>query len=172
MCFNNISEKTKIMAVSDALAGETISAVARKYGINRTSVYRWMEIAQGAIRKSLRNKKRGPKGNGDDRLKKKIASLEKSLRKKDKETKLLRNQQDKSKVCDPRPESCSNCGCEKLYKNGTFSLSLKKIIPSQQYYHKKIPVQRFICPACQTTTHLENPRILYHWLINQKKSPT
>ena len=166
-----ITAATRVKAVREVLAGRKISEVAESYSVNRSSVCRWLKKSQEAIVKSLQPHSRGPKKNAHQvvRLKEKVTDLKKLLRARNKRISLLEKKLDEVETYDPRPAFCPECGCEKLYKNGTYRIPLSKIIPPEEYFNKKIPVKRFICPACNNPTFLDYPAILYHSIFLKKQ---
>jgi len=166
-----ITAETRIAAVREVLAGRKISEVAESYSVNRTSIYRWLNKSQEAIRESLQPPGHRPKKNGHRiaGLKERVTDLKKLLRARDKRISLLEKKLDEIEIYDPRPARCPKCGCEKLYKNGTYRMSVSKIIPPEEYFNKKISVKRFICPACNNSTFLKYPAILYHSFFSGKK---
>lgn len=170
MVTRKVSPSTKTRAVNEVLHGQPISNVARKYGVNRTSLYRWLEISRGAIRLRLGTTAPAPSGQTEVRhLEKKIVALELKLERKNEQIKTLRKSARKKNEPDSRPQKCPECGCEKIYKSGTYHHPLSKIIPPEVYFEKKIPVKRFVCPSCRNSISLGFPDNLSYWLRTRRK---
>jgi transposase-like protein len=161
-----ISQATRYQAVCEVLAGGKISDVARRHGVNRATVYRWVKLGRAAIHDGLgsscRQMPREKRLRRD--LERKTALLQRRLEKKSALIKDLRKEVRKKSGPDPRPERCPKCGCEKIYKNGLYLQPLSKVIPPEVYFSRKIPVKRFVCASCHNSINLDLPGILYHWL--------
>ncbi|MDP8236223.1 MAG: helix-turn-helix domain-containing protein [Candidatus Erginobacter occultus] len=168
-----ISQSIKYQAVREVLGGAGISAVARKYGVNRSSIYRWVELSRKAIRQSLKSHRRKTQDNqlARGKLERQLESLQRKLKKKAALVKELRRESRRKTGSDPRPARCPKCGCEKIYKNGLYLQPLSKVIPPEVYFAEKIPVKRFVCASCNNSINLDLPGILHHWLKRSSKHP-
>jgi transposase-like protein len=161
-----ISQSTKYQAVCEVLAGGKISDVARRHGVDRSTVYRWVKLARAAIRDGLKSAgRRRPRQQSLCRdLARKTVLLQRRLEKKSVLVTTLRKELRKKSGPDPRPDRCPKCGCEKVYKNGLYNQPLSKVIPPEVYFAQKVPVKRFVCASCHNSINLDLPAILYHWL--------
>jgi len=170
--FRSISIKEKILIVSQTIAGEKIQPLAEKYKVSRPSVYLWRKRALNSLQEALKSAKRGPKFK-KDKLKAKgkitteqkieIEKLKKIIGKKEKQIKNLREIISLQKRDIPRPLKCPHCGFEKIYKNGTYKIRLKKLFEKlKKSKEKEIIVQQFICPSCKSSIHNQekNRRII------------
>ncbi|HDL64100.1 MAG TPA: hypothetical protein ENH12_01780 [Proteobacteria bacterium] len=60
-----------------------------------------------------------------------------------------------------RPDRCSKCGCEKIYKNGHYSVSLKRFAGYlKSNGDERVKIQQFLCPGCGNTMHQNAKTIL------------
>ncbi len=166
-----ISIKEKILIVSRVIAGEKIQLVADKYRVSRPSVYTWTQKALDALEKVLKLEKRGPKVkrtrlDARDKVikeqKKEIGRLKDIIEKKEKQVEKLREKINLQKKDIFRPSKCSQCGFEKIYKNGTYKIKAKRFLDElKKGKEKEIIIQQFICPYCKSTVHLpEKKRII------------
>ena len=85
----------------------------------------------------------------------KILQLQRKLKKREERIRELENTLEFIKrTVNKRPERCSKCGCEKVYKNGHYSVSLKRFARYlQSNGDERVKLQQFICPGCGTTMH-------------------
>lgn len=133
MSFKSIPVEKKIEAVSRVVSGGKIQPVAREIGVHRSSVYIWKERALSALEEALEPRKRGPKfkhpqkrpdKNMED-LRGEIDKLKGCLEEKERQIYLLKQKLEPQKD-DLRSVKCPNCGCEKVYRNGTYKKRPKR----------------------------------------------
>ena len=161
--FRSIFIKEKILIVCQAIAGEKIQPLAEKYKVSRPSVYLWRKRALNSLQEALKPEKRGPKfkkgklnakGKITTEQRIEIEKLKKIIKKKEKQIKNLREIISLQKRDTPRPLKCPYCGLEKIYKNGTYKIRLKKFFEKlKKSEQKEIVVQQFICPSCKSPVH-------------------
>lgn len=149
----------KVEAVHKIWSGEKITYVASKYGVSRQVVYIWKKKAEEALYQALKEKKKGPRlrSFSEENQKEKFRGKRKFFSLEDKKTHRERkpsaNSHSSAHLLSPRtngkrPEKCPVCGCEKIYKNGTY---VKKI---QDNGHVRLElVQRYICVWCKSSIH-------------------
>ncbi len=59
-----------------------------------------------------------------------------------------------------RPDKCEECGCEKIYKNGYYTITLdyfREHLAKIKDKNKKIKIQHFICAACGQSICVVDP---------------
>lgn len=164
----SISIKEKILIISQTMVGEKIQPLAKKHKVSRPSVYLWRKRALDSLEEALKPDKRGPKfKKGKLDVKNKIAAeqrieiekLKKTICKKEKQIKNLREKISLQKMGIPRPLKCPYCGFEKIYKNGTYKIRIEKFLKDlEKSEGKEIVVQQFICPFCQSSIHQEEKK--------------
>ena len=151
MGFKSISVERKIQAVSRVVSGEKVQPVAKDVGVHRTSIYIWKERALSALEEALEPHKRGPK------FKHYQKTSEENLREeKERQIHLLKQKIEPQKD-DSKPVRCPNCGCEKVYRNGTYKIEPKGFFDNLKT-HKEELIQRFICPYCGKSFHIKKTK--------------
>jgi len=53
---------------------------------------------------------------------------------------------------DSKPVRCPNCGCEKVYRNGTYKVKPKRFFDNLKAGKEEL-IQRFFCPYCGKSFH-------------------
>ena len=158
--------KVKVEVLHRIWAGEKITHVASECGISRQVIYTWKRKAEEVLYQALEEKKRGPKPprssekdqaerthkkSNDPSLSQKRNHQKSPSRKSSILLSLSVNHKVNHKVNvgnGRRPERCPVCGCEKIYKNGTY---IRKVHSNG---HKGIEiVQRYICVWCKSSLH-------------------
>ena len=165
----------KYPAVHEVLGGKKIAPTARKYGVHRDSLREWTKRAKKAIKEVLEPEKRGPKFKKprvDPNLKR-IEKLNEILERREVRIRelegLLGQCEEREKKKEPRPKQCKKCGCQKIYKNGTYLAKPKRffdILRSRE--QKEIIVQQFICAHCEEPVHLEKESAFFWWASRQR----
>ncbi len=165
----------KYPAVREVLQGKKIAPTARKYGVHRDSLREWTKRAKKVIKEVLEPDKRGPKFKEprvDPNLKK-IEKLNELLERREVQIKelegLLERYQERGKEKEPRPKECKRCGCQKIYKNGTYPVKQKRffdILRARE--EKEIIIQQFICACCGEPVHLEEESAFFWWASRQR----
>jgi len=136
-------------------AGERISEVARDWGISRQAIYTWKKRAELAVSQALEKKKRGPRFQKNLQEHESIEMQEKKenfsceLEKTQRKVEILKEENVSFHDDNKRPERCPVCGCQKIYKNGTY---LKKNGGSNSKTEQVI--QRYICVWCKSPVYL------------------
>lgn len=164
MGFRLISVKEKITVVCEAIVEKNINLVARRHRIARPTIYTWVKRGFEALEEALEPYKRGPgfkrlPDPRDEKLEEarsEIARLRRSLEEKEIRVNQLEKELELLKNTVPRPRKCPECGCEKVYKNGTYTVSprwLSHLVRNLQ--GKRIMIQQFICPYCKKSIHPE-----------------
>ena len=141
-------------------AGEKIAEVARGCGISRQVIYVWKRKAESALYRSLKGKKRGPKvcdapgvyqvqeiGKRTEALSRVFEKAHPKKRVPQTHFSVFRpvnNHQRNTQ--EKRPQRCSVCGCEKIYKNGTYARKNQS-----NGLKKRQVVQRYICIWCKSS---------------------
>ena len=157
-CF---SVQVKVRALHRVWSGEKIAEVAREYGVSRQMLYYWKRKAETAIFQALNESKRGPRVRETHqnsklvRMQEKVKELSQVLQKTQQKVKLLERRGGKLSHTDnnsnnKRPERCPVCGCEKIYKNGTYIRKNKNADHNQEQV-----VQRYICVWCKNSIYVE-----------------
>ena len=161
--------ETKFLIVKEVLSGNSVTEIAKKYHVNRSSVYRWLNRTEKVIMNSFfPPRKKQNSLTRENKLREEASFLKRKLGTKSDQIRLLK--EELQNVSDPRPPRCKICGCEKMYKNGIHYISLEKLILAKKsYYKEKIPVQRFICPVCNKSAYLDLPLNLWHWVHSKQK---
>jgi len=53
-----------------------------------------------------------------------------------------------------RPSKCSHCRFEKIYRNGTYKIKVKRFLEQfKKDQEIEITVQQFICPYCRSSVY-------------------
>ncbi len=163
MSYRIISGRTKFRAVKSLVEGESITSVSKRLGVSRASLYNWLEVALKAMEeyfqgellnreKELRVRDKLEAGfrKGQVRLEKKIAARERQL---EKLAGQIRDLKDRG-----RPKKCCACGCEKVYKNGFYSVSLdyfkENLVKAKP---GKVKIRNFICASCGQSISVVDP---------------
>ena len=152
-------KRVKIEAVFRVWAGQSVSEIARTYGTSRQIIYMWKKKAELAVSRAMEGKRRGPKSR-----KKKEPETSVKIKVTDRESLPKTNKNKKRRIPftggenfqpldNKRPSHCPVCGCQKIYKNGTY---LKK--NGTNNHKKKEVVQRYICVWCKSPVYLENDK--------------
>lgn len=144
--------QVKLKAVYRIWAGEKITEVARECGISRQVLYCWKRKAEMAVSQALEKRKRGPKFHEmpeDNRVVKmrekvKVEKAQQKVKFRERMNKLPHSSNN-----NKRPQQCPVCGCEKIYKNGTY---IKK---NGNKNHLPQVIQRYICVWCKSPVYLE-----------------
>lgn len=171
MSFRLISAKERITVVCETIVEKKISSVARRHRIARPTIYAWVKRGLEALEEALEPHKRGPRfkrlsdprderleevRSEIDRLKRSVEEKEIRVNQLEKELELLKN-------TVPRPLRCPECGCQKVYKNGAYTVSsrwLSNLVRSARV--KRVMIQQFICPYCKKSIHPgENIKLLF-----------
>ena len=147
MAYRPIDAETRIEIVKQYWAGHKISELENEFRVNRDSIHIWINKAEDAIQEALSSKKPGPKKDQVMELIHRNNELEKINEQIQKEiNRLSQNSQVVASVSrgqfDLRPSVCPSCGCNVIWKNGTYKC-------------KDGQVQRFRCSACKTKIFLE-----------------
>lgn len=153
---NYFPKQLKMEALYRIWAGEKITEVASDYGISRQIVYIWKRKAEIAVSRALEEKKRGPKfrKNSGGRKSTPFRDKKENFSREDEEDqgKIKISSDEKSKIShqdEKRPTQCPSCGCQKIYKNGTY---LKKNGNNSKTGEV---IQRYICVWCKSPVYLE-----------------
>lgn len=147
MPYRPIDTEARLSIVKQYWAGQKIAELERQFNVDRDSIHVWINKAESALKDALSPKKPGPKKDPMDQLLKRNMELEQTNKE------LLIHLQDKShnshitigvdrRQLDLRPGACPTCGCDTIWKNGT-------------YARKDTLVQRFRCSACGTKIFME-----------------
>lgn len=165
MTYHKVTANIKTKAVLNVMGGRSVSSVSKKYQVSRASLYSWVEIAGAAIEESFNGR---PARQRDlirklkariakkDRL---IGKLELELNNKIKEIKRLQSAVKDIKDI-ARPGKCEKCGCEKVYKNGYYKITLdyfREHLAKIKDKNTKIKIQHFICAACGQSICVMDP---------------
>jgi len=147
----NFPTEVKIKVVFEVLIGEEIKFVAAKYNTSRQSIYTWMKKIRKILSQELILEGKGYQFKKVD--------LDISSQRKEKEIKklkqLLSNAERKidrlertirlpDRLNGRRPKKCPHCGCQKVYKNGTYKKVSKNHLPL-------VVIQKFICAYCKNS---------------------
>jgi len=143
--------EVKIKAAFEILAGEEIKSVAAKYNTSRQSIYAWMKKIRKVLFEELclererRCFKKVDSGISSQRKEKEIKKLKQLLSNAEKEIdKLKKTVRLPNRLNGERPKKCPHCGCQKIYKNGTY----KKV---SKNHLSPVVIQRFICAYCKNS---------------------
>ena len=117
------------------VSGQKIQPVARKIGVHRVSIYIWRERAIASLEEALEPHKRGPKFKHPQKnlkenieaLREKINKLKGYLEEKERQIYALKQKLEPQKddSYNSKPVRCPNCGCKKVYRNGTYKIKPK-----------------------------------------------
>ena len=146
-----ISAQMKVEVLHRIWAGEKLARVARECGISRQVIYTWKRKADYAVFQALREKKRGPKVNRryraglDERALENVSPGRHDYQVAESHLDLLK--EGGNCQSEQRPERCPVCGCEKIYKNGTYSVKDRSSTRKQQ----RRKIQRYICVWCKSS---------------------
>jgi transposase-like protein len=163
MSYRTIDGLTKFRAVKALIQGESIASVSKRLGVSRASLYGWMEVSLQAMEDYFqgrllhrnkvtrtREKLKADFLKSQSRLEKKIAARERKL---EKLAEQIRDLKDRG-----RPRKCGACGCEKIYKNGFYAVSLDyfkenlgKNKPSD------VKIRNYICASCAQSISVVDP---------------
>jgi len=165
MAYQKVTAKIKTKAVLDVMGGESVSSVSKQYQVSRASLYNWVEVAGAAIEESF--------NGGPSRQRDLIQGLETRIAKKDrligkleleldnKINEISRLQLAVKDIKDiARPGKCEECGCEKIYKNGYYEITLdyfREHLAKIKDKNTKIKIQHFICAACGQSICVVDP---------------
>jgi len=155
----SVSTQAKLKALYLIWAGEKIAQVARDCGISRQVIYTWKKKAEGALCEALEEKRRGPKVRSSPpkkEVQKDAGNFSKPFKRIEQVQQEVKTPRENSNSHDTiqapanekKPERCPICGCEKIYKNGTY---IKKI--QDNGLKKRQVVQRYICVWCKSSLH-------------------
>ena len=149
------------------MSGEKIQPVAREVGIHRASVYTWRERALVSLEKALESHKRGPKFKHPQKtseenletLREEIDKLKSYLEEKGKQIYLLKQKLEPQKddSHNSKPVRCPNCGCKKVYKNGTYKIKPKGFFDKLKTCKEEF-IQRFVCPCYEKSFHIKKTK--------------
>ena len=153
-----MSPQMKVKILHRIWAGEKVARVARECRISRQVIYTWKRKADRAISQALQEKKRGPKAQHRGKVEgegspPRAFSLEHGsglpLHGHNTGVDLAAATVPKAETRQDRerPERCPVCGCEKIYRNGTYTVKNRSTAHGQQ--HRK--VQRYICVWCKSS---------------------
>ncbi|OPX85838.1 MAG: hypothetical protein A4E53_03317 [Pelotomaculum sp. PtaB.Bin104] len=147
MPYRPIDTEARLSIVKQYWAGQKIAELERQYNVDRDSIHIWINKAELALIDALSPKKPGPKKDPMDQLLKRNTELEQINRKLQIQLQeLSQNSHIKIGVdrrqIDLRPGTCPTCGCDTIWKNGT-------------YVRKDAHVQRFRCSSCGTKIFLD-----------------
>lgn len=153
--------QVKLRALYRIWAGEKITRVARDCGISRQVIYIWKRKAEKALCRALKEKRRGPKicslpqrpeiEEAQNETEEPFPELEKI------QQEMETFQENSSSLGSPdtfqiirnngrKPQRCPVCGCEKVYKNGTYVRKTQ----NKRHIRKRV-VQRYICAWCKNS---------------------
>lgn len=163
MSYRIIDGVTKFRAVKALIEGESIASVSKKLGVSRASLYGWMDISLQAMedyfqgRLLYRDKVRRTREKLKEdflkiqsRLEKKIAIRERKL---EKLADQIRDLKDRG-----RPKKCGTCGCEKIYKNGFYAVSLDYFKENlSKNKPSDVKIRNYICASCAQSISLVDP---------------
>ncbi|MDA8334013.1 MAG: transposase [Peptococcaceae bacterium] len=154
MGYRSLAPEDKFQALKEVWASpRSISKVAKKYGVSRPALYHWSDLAKQSVLDALAEKP-GPKKKSPFQ---ELAQESISLHKRVEELSIIierLSQQPQMGVStspneqSPRPGKCPACGCERVWKNGSWPV-------------KEGRQNRFVCSNCH--------RVLY---IMVKKTPS
>ncbi len=162
--FKPILVEKKIEALSRVVSGKKILPVAREIGVHRISIYIWKQRALAALERALQSHKRGPKFKRLQKTpKEKIRNpreemerLRGYLEEKERQIYLLKQKLEPQRD-DSRPVRCPNCGCEKVYRNGTYEIRSKGFFDNLKARKEEL-IQRFICPYYGKSFHIKKTK--------------
>lgn len=147
MPYRPIDTETRLSIIKQYWAGQKIADLERQFNVNRDSIHNWVNKAESAVIEALSTKKPGPKKDPLDHLVKRNEELEHinellqiQLRQLSQDSQLLVGIN--RRQLDLRPGSCPSCGCNTIWKNGT-------------YARKDGDIQRFRCSTCGTKIFME-----------------
>jgi hypothetical protein len=164
MVYRKVSRDDKVVAVLAVMRGAAPSSVARKCGVSRGTLYKLMARARVLIQRSLAHPNDGGSREnarlGDrlravtkeaDAVQRKLRLCEARLREANKAVKILQNL--------GRPIRCRACGCEKIYRNGSYRISHSHFCKRfEKQKGKRIEVRHYICAACSENMYVVDPR--------------
>ena len=139
--------KVKVKVLHRIWAGEKVARVAHECGISRQVIYTWKRKAEKAIYGALEEKRRGPKLHSLSGSRKTHQSQEKKKEPSRSPNSISTHRINSSQKNngEKRVERCPVCGCEKIYRNGTY---IKK---NQNNGRREEVVQRYICVWCKNS---------------------
>lgn len=158
-----LPKQEKLEVLYRIWAGEKITQVARDCGISRQVIYIWKRRAEIALYQALEEKRRGPKiqnlspDHGVEQVQEGVENSSRKLEQTQQQMGTLQesynsfNTSDTSKLNtddEKKPQRCPVCGCEKIYKNGTYIRRTK-----DSRWKKKRVVQRYICAWCKNSLY-------------------
>lgn len=163
MSYRVIDGLTKFRAVKALIEGESIASVSKRLGVSRASLYGWMEVSLQAMedyfqgRLLHRDKVSGTRDKlktdfckSQARLEKKIATRERKLIKLAEQ---IRDLKDRG-----RPKKCGVCGCEKIYKNGFYAVSLDYFKENlSKNKPSNVKIRNYICASCAQSISVVDP---------------
>lgn len=151
-----ISPKVKLEILYRIWGGERITHIAHDCGVSRQVIYIWKKRAEGALLRALKAKRRGPKvqniaknqAASYDQGKHETLLGEKVSTKRSNSLPTSKVSQSNNKM--KMPERCPICGCEKIYKNGTYARQVSSDGHKRIDKAKKTQIiQRYICVWCK-----------------------
>ncbi|MBE0477661.1 helix-turn-helix domain-containing protein [Candidatus Aerophobetes bacterium] len=160
--FKSIPMQAKLEVLYRIWSGERVTRVAHECGVSRQVIYAWKRRAEGALSRALKEKRRGPRTQDSpqnqetEQRQRRTEEFSHSLEKtqEGKENSYLSRAFNIPQPGDngKTPERCPACGCEKVYKNGTY---IKKNQDNGQGKHNELKrmqvVQRYICAWCKNS---------------------
>lgn len=152
MPYRPIDTEDRLNIVKQYWAGQKIAELERRFNVDRDSIHIWINKAESALKDALSPKKPGPKKDPVDQLLKRNMELEQI------NTQLQIQLQQIShdshimvgvnrRQLDLRPGLCPSCGCDTIWKNGT-------------YIRKDGHMQRFRCSSCGAKIFMEVKKTL------------
>ncbi len=163
MVYRKVDRAEKVKAVLAVMGGGRASVAARESGMSRGTLYRLVSQARALIKKSFCTSFNA-EGRENARLRGCINSLRReaaSIRHKiDKYEAELLEANKKIEIFRQlgRPARCRSCGCEKIYRNGSYQISHSNFCRSlEKQKNGKIEVKHFICAACDESMYVVDP---------------
>ena len=147
MPYRPIDTETRLNIIKQYWAGQKIADLERQFNVNRDSIHNWVNKAESAVKEALSPKKPGPKKEPLDYLVKRNEELEQINQQLQIQLQQISHNSHlvvgvNRRQIDLRPGSCPSCGCDTIWKNGT-------------YTRKDGDVQRFRCSTCGTKIFME-----------------
>lgn len=163
MSYRIIDGLTKFRAVKALIEGESIASVSKRLGVSRASLYGWMEVSLKAVEDYFqgrllhrdkvswtREKLKANFLKSQSRLEKKITARERKL---EKLAEQIRDLKDRG-----RPKKCEVCGCEKIYKNGFYVVSLDYFKENlSKNKPSDVKIRNYICASCAQSISVVDP---------------
>jgi len=153
MPYRSIDTERKVELILEHLKGARICSLARKYGVNEDSIHLWKNKVLETLSQILSPKTPGP------RPRPQVEILEEELKKLRKEYEAM-SQLSQITVStkapsflEEKPSKCSECGANRIWKNGTYRVSGERTSRSLKVSEKGT-VQRFRCSHCGVKLYL------------------